>query len=122
VDTQVATPQDIIKEFIRLIDADIYMVAHVTSPFVSIPYFEECIESVISGAFDSSFTSEKIQKLLWKNDAVPLNFNANAIPRTQDLLPIYAEVSASYVFKKDVFFKFKPARRRQRAYYRCFGH
>jgi CMP-N-acetylneuraminic acid synthetase len=106
LDTQAATPQAIIKEFINLIDADIYMVAHVTSPFVSIKHFEECIEAVVSGVFDSSFTGEKIQKFLWKNDAVPLNFNANNIPRTQDLKPIYAEVSASYVFRKDVFLNF----------------
>lgn len=105
LDTQSATPQDIMGEFIKLIDADIYMVAHCTSPFVIKEHFEECIGAVQSGNYDSSFTGEKIQKLMWK-DNKPLNFNAEKVPRTQDLPSIYAEVSAAYVFKKEVFLKY----------------
>jgi CMP-N-acetylneuraminic acid synthetase len=103
LDTPSTTPQNIIKEFMNLIDADIYMVAHTTSPFVSIEHFEECVEAVASNKHDSSFTGEKIQKLLWNDEIDPLNFAANNIPRTQDLKPIYAEVSAAYVFRKEVF-------------------
>ena len=105
LDTQAATPQDIMAEFIKLADADIYMVAHCTSPFVTKEHFEECIDAVKSGKHDSSFTGEKIQKLMWK-DNEPLNFNAEKVPRTQDLPAIYAEVSAAYVFKKEVFLNY----------------
>jgi CMP-N-acetylneuraminic acid synthetase len=104
LDTQNATPLDIIKEFALKIDADIYMVSHVTSPFVTIKHFEECIAAVAENSFDSAFTGERIRKLLWKDNA-PLNFNAENIPRTQDLAPILAENSAAYVFKKEVFQK-----------------
>jgi CMP-N-acetylneuraminic acid synthetase len=103
LDLKEATPQNIIEEFMKCIDADIYMVSHITSPFVTVEHFEECINAVISGSYDSSFTGEKIQKLLWKNDNMPLNFDAACIPRTQDIEPIYAENSAAYVFTKDVF-------------------
>ena len=105
LDTSSATPQDIIREFIQIIDADIYMVSHVTSPFVTQEHFEKCINAVANYEYDSSFTATKIQKLLW-TDGKPFNFDAKSIPRTQDLQPIYAEVSAAYVFKKEVFTKF----------------
>jgi CMP-N-acetylneuraminic acid synthetase len=102
LDNASATPQDIIREFIQVVEADVYMVSHVTSPFVSRTHFEECIEAVLRKGFDSSFTGEKIQKLLWEKNQ-PLNFDAANVPRTQDLPPIFAEVSAAYVFKKEVF-------------------
>jgi CMP-N-acetylneuraminic acid synthetase len=105
LDTKDATPQNIMREFIACIDADIYMISHVTSPFVTVKHFEECINAVMSGGFDSSFTGEKIQKLLWTNNNMPLNFDAACVSRTQDLEPIYAENSAAYVFEKDVFLK-----------------
>lgn len=107
LDTQTATPQDIISEFMKMVDADIYMVSHCTSPFVSVEHFEETINAVIAYDYDSAFTAEKIQKLLWKSDFTPLNFAPNNIPRTQDLKPIYNEVSAAYVFKKETFIKYK---------------
>lgn len=107
LDTQQATPQDIISEFIKLVDADIYGVCHCTSPFVSVEHIDECFKSVKNNNYDSSFTGEKIQRLLWKNNNTPLNFNPEKIPRTQDLEPIYNEVSAAYVFKKEVFKKYK---------------
>lgn len=37
----------------------------------------------------------------------PLNFDAANIPRSQDLEPIYRETSGVYVFKKEVFKKYR---------------
>ena len=103
LDTQKATPQDIIKEFTSRVNADIYAVCHCTSPFVTVKHFEECIEAVSSNKYDSSFTAEKNQHLMWKSDNTPLNFEPTNIPRTQDLPLYYNEVSAAYVFKREVF-------------------
>ncbi|MBD9085497.1 CMP-N-acetylneuraminic acid synthetase [bacterium] len=103
LDTQSATPQDIISEFMKEVDADIYAVCHCTSPFVTLEHINECFSAVKYENYDSSFTAEKIQRLLWKDDNLPLNFDPQNIPRTQDLNPIYNEVSAAYVFRKDVF-------------------
>lgn len=107
LDTKQATPNDIIDEFMKLVDADVYMVSHATSPFVSVEHFEECIEAVKSGEFDSSFTAQKLQKLLWKSNGTPLNFDPENVPRTQDLEPYYDEVSAAYVFTKEMYMKHK---------------
>ena len=107
LDTKQATPNDIIVEFMKLVDADVYMVSHATSPFVSVEHFEECINAVKSGEFDSSFTAQKLQKLLWKSNGTPLNFDPENVPRTQDLEPYYDEVSAAYVFTKEMYMKHK---------------
>lgn len=103
LDTAAATPQDIIDEFMKRVDAEIYLVSHATSPFVTAAHFEECIRAVQSGGHDSSFTAERMQRLLWTAEGRPLNFDPENIPRTQDLSPIYNEVSAAYVFTRDMY-------------------
>ena len=107
LDTQEATPQDIMGEFIKRIDADIYAVCHCTSPFVSVEHFEECVAATKSSEYDSSFTAEKLQHLMWTDKNEPLNFDPTNVPRTQDLPVYYNEVSAAYVFKKEVYEKYK---------------
>lgn len=102
LDTKEATPQDIIRCFMQQVDADIYMVCHCTSPFVKEERFSECIKKVCSEGYDSAFTGEKMQRLMWYNGK-PLNFDAENVPRTQDLPVYYNEVSAAYVFPKETF-------------------
>ncbi|MBK1811313.1 hypothetical protein JHL18_11815 [Clostridium sp. YIM B02505] len=107
LDLPTATPQDIISEFMKQVDADIYMVSHATSPFVTVEHLEECIKAVMNEGYDSAFTGKKIQSLLWTDKLEPLNFDPSNIPRTQELKPLYAEVSAAYVFTRDIFEKTK---------------
>lgn len=102
LDTKEATPQDIISTFMSQVEADVYMVCHCTSPFVRAERFSECIRKVCSGEYDSAFTGEKLQRLMWHNGQ-PLNFDAANVPRTQDLPVYYNEVSAAYVFHRNTF-------------------
>ncbi len=95
----------IFTSFIKEKDADIYVFAHATAPFISKETMKKCIEAVKSGKYDSAFCAEEIQTFLWKNGE-PLNFDASNLPRTQDLEPIYQETSGVYVFTKDVFLKY----------------
>ena len=88
--------------FMEQNDADIYVYAHATAPFISIDTMKQCIEAVQSGEYDSAFCAIKLQDYLWQ-DGEPLNFNAENLPRTQDLKPIYQETSGVYVFTKEVF-------------------
>lgn len=106
LDQNNATPQMIISEFIGKIDADIYAFCHVTSPFVSTNSINQCIDSILSSNFDSAFTAQRMQKLLWLNNS-PFNFDASNIPRTQDLPCIFSEVSAAYFFTKELFLQTK---------------
>ncbi len=95
----------IFENFMNTVDADIYVYAHATAPYITVDTMKECIEAVKSGKHDSAFCAVKIQDYLWK-DGEPLNFDAENIPRSQDLSPIYRETSGVYVFTKEVFLKY----------------
>lgn len=96
----------IFDNFMDSIDADIYVYAHATAPFITVETMKQCIEAVKSGKYDSAFCAEKLQDYLWQNGE-PLNFDASNLPRTQDLQPIYKETSGIYVFTKDVYKKYR---------------
>jgi CMP-N-acetylneuraminic acid synthetase len=96
----------IFENFAKEVDADIYVYAHATAPFITVETMKQCIEAVKSGEYDSAFCAVKLQDYLWKNGE-PLNFDATNVPRTQDLDPIYQETSGVYVFTKEVFDKYR---------------
>lgn len=96
----------IFTEFMNKVDADIYVYAHATAPFISRETMNECVNAVLTEDYDSAFCATKIQDYLWC-DNEPMNFDATNIPRSQDLPPIFRETSGIYVFSKDVFVKYK---------------
>jgi len=93
---------DIYREFIKEVDADVYVLAHTTSPFIKVSSVENAIEHVLSGENDSAFSAERIQTFAWYKGA-PINYNLNDVPRTQDMEPIWVETSAFYIFRKEIF-------------------
>lgn len=94
----------IFEEFMKKIDADIYIYAHATAPFINNTTMELCLDEVLSGKYDSAFCAVKIQDFLWK-DGKPLNFDPTNLPRSQDLPVVYRETSGIYVFTKESFLK-----------------
>ncbi|HEC2874168.1 TPA: cytidylyltransferase domain-containing protein [Campylobacter jejuni] len=98
---------EIFQEFMNTIEADIYIYSHATAPFLKESSILKCLENVIKNGYDSSFTVTKIQDYLWTSGFKPLNFNPMLISRSQDLDVIYRETSGVYVFKKEVFVKYK---------------
>lgn len=96
----------IFAEFMEDVDADIYIYAHATAPFVSVETIDQCIQKVANEEYDSAFCAVKIQDFLWQHGE-PLNFDPTNVPRSQDLEPIYRETSGVYVFKKNVFTQYK---------------
>lgn len=95
----------IFESFSSMVEADIYVYAHATAPFIRAETTKECIKAVLSGKYDSAFCAVMIQDYLWSNGK-PLNFDAENLPRSQDLQPIYRETSGTYVFTKEVFKKY----------------
>lgn len=79
---------EIYQTFVNQVEADVYVLAHATSPFVKEENISECIQKVVSGEHDSAFCAKKIQNFLWENNK-PLNFELGNPPRTQDMNPIY---------------------------------
>lgn len=93
---------DIYRNFIHEIDADVYVLAHTTSPFIKPTSLENALTHVQSGLNDSAFSAERIQTFAWYH-GTPINYNLNDVPRTQDMDPIWVETSAFYIFKKEIF-------------------
>ena len=94
--------QEIYDAFTKEVEADVYMLAHTTSPFISAATIENAITQVTCGEHDSAFSAQKIQTFTWYNGK-PLNYALNSIPRTQTIEPIYFETSAFYIFRKEVW-------------------
>lgn len=103
LDENTSNCNDIIREFMKAVEADYYVVSHATAPFTKTESIDRCIDAVVDDSeYDSAFTVDKIQTFMWENGK-PMNFDPSHFPRTQDLEPIYMETSGAFVFSKDVF-------------------
>ncbi len=94
--------KDIYEEFTKTVDADVYILAHTTSPFIKEKTIENALAKIVNGENDSAFSAEKIQTFAWY-DGKPLNYDLKEIPRTQTIQPVYIETSAFFMFKRDVW-------------------
>jgi CMP-N-acetylneuraminic acid synthetase len=105
LDENTVCSNNIIAEFINVVESDLYIETHATAPFAKSESFNTCIEKVASGTYDSAFCAEKLQNFLWR-DINPINFDLTNFPRTQDLPLIYSEAAGAYVFTKQTFLKY----------------
>lgn len=92
---------EVLVSFAQLVDADVYVLTHATAPFIRTESVERGIDAVQSGVFDSALAVSKLQEFLWKDNS-PFNYSVEAIPRTQDLEPMYAETCGLYVYTRDL--------------------
>lgn len=97
---------EIIEQFVNDVDADIYILTHVTQPFTKRESIARAIEKVATQGFDSAFSAVVLQDYMWM-DGKPFNYDMKNIVRTQDLEPIYMETGAFFVFRKEVFTELK---------------
>ena len=99
----------IIKDDIKNIDSNIYLMTHTTNPFLSRHSVQAAIEkfqtTVKAGGADSLFTVNKVQDRFYDVDVQPINHDPANLIRTQDLDPWYQENSNLYLFSKDSFYK-----------------
>lgn len=93
---------EIYSEFIKQVDADVYVLAHTTSPFIGVDTVQEALDKVLFEDYDSAFSAERVQTFAWYKGS-PINYDLNDVPRTQDMEPIWVETSAFYIFKKEIF-------------------
>lgn len=118
LDTQEAKVQDLIREFLKLDDADVILMFHITSPFLKAETIDECVEKVKSGEYESAFTAFKINKRCWFKD-VPLNYSINDTSE-QIIEPVIVEHSI-YVFKRKIF-ETTERRISDNPYIKCIDH
>ena len=102
LDSDETLGKEIYEAFVKEIDADVYMLAHTTSPFVKAETIEDALKAVTSEKHDSAFSAQKIQTFTWYNGS-PLNYSLKDVPRTQTIEPVYVETSAFYIFRREVW-------------------
>lgn len=93
---------EIYDAFISEVDADIYILAHTTSPFIRTATIEEAVAKVEHEIYDSAFSAKREQSFAWY-EGKPLNYALSHIPRTQDLEAVYIETSAFFIFRREVW-------------------
>lgn len=93
---------DIYDAFIKEVDADIYVLAHTTSPFIKKESISNALVHVVTGENDSAFSAEKVQTFAWYKGK-PINYDLSDVPRTQDMEPIWVETSAFYIFQRNLY-------------------
>ena len=97
---------DIYKSFINEVNADVYILAHATSPFIKSETIHNALLNVLYNGNDSAFSAQRIQTFSWFKGK-PLNYQFEDVPRTQDIEPVLVETSAFYIFKQEVFKEYK---------------
>lgn len=102
LDSDTTLGEQIYDAFTREVEADIYVLAHATSPFIRPETIAQAVARVQSGEYDSAFSAERIQTFAWYGGQ-PLNYSLTHVPRTQELEPVYAETSAFFVFGRELW-------------------
>lgn len=92
---------EVLKSFANDVEADYYVLTHATAPFITKETIEKGVDIIKTSEYDSVFTVTKLQDFLWK-DNKPLNYSLDAIPRTQDLEPLYEETSGLYIYSREL--------------------
>lgn len=102
LDSDSTLGEEIYDAFTREVEADIYVLAHATSPFIRSATVDDAVARVEGGRYDSAFSAERIQTFAWY-EGKTLNYSPERIPRTQDLEPVFVETSAFFVFRREVW-------------------
>lgn len=95
---------EIIDYFVKDVDADIYVLTHVTQPFTKPESIKNALNKVLYEGYDSAFSCTCIQDYCWYKGK-PFNYDMKDIVTTQNLEPIYMETGAFFIFRKEVFTK-----------------
>lgn len=84
-------------------NADLFLMTHVTSPFLTAATIQRAIAAFETGQGDSLFGVTRLQTRLYSADGTAINHSPAELIPTQDLAPIYEENSSIYVFTKAGF-------------------
>lgn len=101
LDTNTCSMTEVLKRFAHDVEADIYIMSHVTAPFVTVESIQKGLNAIIDEKYDSAFSVKKVQDFMWR-EGQPMNYKLDNIPRTQDLEPFYMETSGFYAYEKSV--------------------
>lgn len=97
----------IIEDDITKVDADTYLMTHVTNPLLSSQTILKALSIFERGrkdnACDSLFSVTKYQTRFYQANGDPINHDPTKLVRTQDLEPWFEENSNLYIFTRESF-------------------
>lgn len=93
--------EDIYRSFVSRVEADAYLLYHVTSPLMKPRFIREAVDAVTKKGYDSAFSVFPIQTFCWYQGK-PVNFSTGKLPRTQDLEPVHRLTSGFFLFTREV--------------------
>lgn len=103
LDSQDVSIESIIRNFLNQVEADVIVLLHAKSPFISIKSLSECLHRVLNDGYDSAFSARIEKKFAWFSGH-RVNYGvANGTPHLSSLEPIVIETSSMYVFTRDCF-------------------
>lgn len=91
----------VMLSFAHDVEADVYVLANATVPFLSVSSIELGIEKVVKENYDSALTVLPHYDFFWLNEK-PFNYDPASIPRTQDMQPMYSETTGLYIYTRDI--------------------
>lgn len=106
LDGDLIRAQDTYQAFVSEVDADIYVAALTTAPFIRPETIDAGVKKVQTGTYDSAFSAQRIQTFAWFQGK-PINYSPESIPRTQDLEPVMVETSGFFAFTKQLWSEHK---------------
>ena len=98
LDLHTTSINEVIGDFAKDVNADIYVLLHATAPFLKEKSVSAGITAVLNGSHDCAFSVTRHQEFLWTEGRA--NYDVTRIPRTQDLEPFFVETTGMYVFTK----------------------
>lgn len=100
LDNDATSITEVLEAYCQTTSSTTIVLAHATSPFLSLQTIKTCIGRVVSKKNDSAYAVTILRKFAWLNER-PLNYDLEQeVPRTQDLPPIYVEQGGFYVFRR----------------------
>ena len=102
LDRDTTLGREIYDAFTAEVVADVYLLAHATSPFIRPATIAAALHKVTDEGYDSAFSAERMQTFAWYRGE-PLNYALDNIPRTQTIEPVYIETSAFFIFPRELW-------------------
>lgn len=104
LDLSTTSFNEVLSTFAEKVESDYYILTHATAPFISAETFNKAINAIQNENYDSALSVSELKEFIWK-DNKPFNYSPEAIPRTQDLDPLYCETCGMYVYSRDLILK-----------------
>lgn len=90
---------ELLDKAVEALNADVIVLVHATSPFISADSISDGIRAVIERGYDSALSVVAHRTFAWFRDQ-PLNYDPSHVPQTQNLSPVLLETSGFYIFRR----------------------